>query len=312
MTRRSSRRTLIILGVVCVCACTRKNPPLTAALQEVAGRQDLAIIYLASSATVKALTLNGKIAGTLKLPAATAQEISPDGTCLAWLSLSSTPVAYGGTGEPVAFITDAPGTTRQIKINAGGAWAISPSARCERLALEVEDPNLNLCLIVIDSATGGHEMDLTALVTTFSLGQAQRIQLSSNGTRLAIGSEEKFAVLDIPARRMIAQGEGRYSSLSPDGTTLAFVDTAENFVLLSLDTGARKRILAGYPAREVGPWSPDGRFLLAGVARMSPLSLERMVVADTIGDSYFPIEDIGDPSPGPSMYRWIKRSLLVP
>ncbi|HEY1754091.1 MAG TPA: hypothetical protein VGG72_01750 [Bryobacteraceae bacterium] len=308
-----ARSTLIILGVIFSSACTRSNPPLTPALEELARRQDLAIILLLASTNQEALTLDWKSAGHLKLSGAPmTQDLSPDGSCLAWLSLSSIPVVNGGAGKPVAFITDAPGSKKEIKINAGGASVISASARCDRLALIVEDSNFSLRLIVIDSATGGSELDLTPLIPSFNLAKARRIQLSAAGTRLAIGSEEDFAVLDIPKLRTIAQGKGRYASLAPDGATLAFVDPAETLSLLSLESQERRKLLAGYPAREVGPWSPDGRFLMASVARLRPLSAERMVVVDTIGDSYLPLEDLGDDSPGPSMYGWITRSLLVP
>jgi hypothetical protein len=137
------------------------------------------------------------------------------------------------------------------------------------------------------------------------------MQLSSSEIRIALGSEDGFAVLDIPTRKIIAQGKGKYASLSPDGRALVFVD-GDNFTLLSLDTGAKRQLLAGYQAREVGQWTPDGRFLLAAVRRMRPLDLERMIAVDVAGDSYLRVDDLSDENPGPSMYRWIKRSLLVP
>lgn len=167
-------RASVVLCLICLCGCTRSNPPLTAALQGLAGSQDPAIMFLVQGGSAEAIAPSGKIVGTMTMPGGQ-QEMSLDGTCLAWLPISSNPVYLGGTGEPTAFVMDAPGATRQVRINAAGASMISPSARCAHLALRVEDSNLRGQLIVIDSDTSGREVDLTALLTAFGLQKAQRI-----------------------------------------------------------------------------------------------------------------------------------------
>ena len=144
----------MLLAVIFVNACTRGDPKLTPALQELARQQDLAIIMLFNSPVEEARTLDLKVAGRLKLPEPPAvQEISPDGTCLAWLN--SFPPANGAPGEPVAFTMDTPGSVHRVEFSPGGAYSIAPSARCERLALRTQGPNYSLRLIVIDVASGG-------------------------------------------------------------------------------------------------------------------------------------------------------------
>jgi hypothetical protein len=89
-------------------------------------------------------------------------------------------------------------------------------------------------------------------------------------------------------------------------------ETGRGFILLSLETGARRTLLSAYPVDGIGPWSPDGRFVLASISVWEWAATGRIIAADTAADSYLPILDLEDPSPGPSDYAWIKRSLLLP
>lgn len=288
---------------VCLAGCTRRNPPLTPRLKEFTQQREWALTIPGES---EAYTVDWKRAGGFRRQGSAG--LSADGGCLTWTTLDSPPPAYSLPGTLFAHTVDVQGTTRQYKLNGRGpVFLIEPSENCQRLAIFVEGR-----LIVID-AKGDREADLTEQLTVSGVRPISGLQLSSDGSRLALVSEAGFAVIDIGARKLLAQGSThRYSSLSPDGKTLAYLESDGDLSLLAVDTGVSRALLPEYDVVDIGRWTPDGRFLLAGVARMHPLSVERMVAVDVAaGNSYLPLKEIGDPEPGASYYRWIKQTLLT-
>jgi hypothetical protein len=163
-------------------------------------------------------------------------------------------------------------------------------------------------LVVLGTSTAQDESDVTALVTGFPLSQVIRLGLSDSGSRLVAGSAQQFIVIDRPSNKPQLEGRGRYPSLSPNGQSLAFVDEQKQLVVASLATG-RSQTLLGRWCRTfgVGAWSPDGKYILAGVA--GPLSLSKKLVAVEVETNVvvdiMPIGDLaGD------RYVWIKNSFL--
>lgn len=299
------KQSIVVLAVLCAVACTWPNPPLTPALKEFASERNLAIFAPVQGASAEAWTLEMKSVGYLKLPRSPfVQELSPEGSCIAWMTLD------GMRGGGPLFVTRPQGGTAEVHYDATDASIIAPSAHCDHLALKAADRGHHLHLLLV-GASDNRQDDLTQYLLGFPLNKLVRMQLSSDGSKLALGAEDSFLVLDIPSGHILTQDAGRYASLSPDGRTVAYVYGGRLW-LLSLDSGSKRTLLADYEAVEAGPWAPDGRFLLVGVARMKPPSPERMAVADVAGNSYLPIMDIGDPELGPSSYRWIERTLLVP
>lgn len=155
------------------------------------------------------------------------------------------------------------------------------------------------------SAVRGNRSHPSLLIRDIS-----RLQISANGNRLAVASYKAFVVLDLPSSKVVLEGDGQYASLSPQGNTLAFLDTRRGLVLTDLATEATK-ILANpwWTVVGVGAWSPDGKFLLAGGRPLMNLVFDLLAVDTATADfaRVMRLEMEGDYG---QTCVWIKRRLL--
>jgi hypothetical protein len=199
------------------------------------------------------------------------RSVSADGTWVAWVPLSSLPYPVGG-GHPLILFADDPLSTRTLRFKGLCPSQVAISSKASHVALvAVLDKAGTLRLLVLKPATDEVENDVTELVTKFSLAQVYRFQISANGTRLAVASRESFVVIDLPSRKILLEQDGHYPSLSPQGDVIAFLDKREDLVVTTLSTGTRRSIRnRWWNTVGVGGWSPDGRFLLAGVRAPLP------------------------------------------
>ena len=153
------------------------------------------------------------------------------------------------------------------------------------------------------------QADLTQLVTRFDLNDAERLGLSATGHRIVIGTRGLFTVLDWPAKKVLAEGEGRFPALSPDGERLAFVTVTKDLIVLNLVTGEKKSLLKGVATYGVGAWSPDSSILLVGAATSTSSMFGKLVAVDVDSDTFAEVVNIGEGGFGAD-FVWIKRNLI--
>ena len=79
--------------------------------------------------------------------------------------------------------------------------------------------------------------------------------------------------------------EGQYPSLSPDGDFVAFINNAVALVVTSLVTRASRELAVHWrTVVGLGPWSPDGAFLLAAMTGGFSVFTKLAVVDCATGD----------------------------
>ena len=127
-----------------------------------------------------------------------------------WVPEGSLPDTFGRGGEPEFCFTDNPRSARTSSFKGWFGERIALASDATHLAVVAVDRDLNRRLLVIRPATGEMEQDLTDLVVKFSLKDVERLSFSATGTNLAVGSSESFSVLDLPARKALFQGKGRF------------------------------------------------------------------------------------------------------
>jgi WD40 repeat protein len=244
-------------------------------LQKTADQQDLAILSLVAidygvRTDLSARTIAGAPWGKVVLrdrPYSIA--VSPDGDWIAWDNWSARPKPEGmGVALRVMLATPSL-SARSLLFDSGFGGPLAVSSKAEHVALirGVVGQEPSYSLIVADGTTGRIEHDVTSLISKFPLSQAVRLAMSGAGDRLIVGSSEWFAVIDPALRESVYEARGRYPSLSPDGELLAFVNEARQVFLLDLSTRTRRILLdRSRNVSGIGAWSPNGQYLLAGVA----------------------------------------------
>src|SRR3989442_520008 len=160
------------------------------------------------------------------------------------------------SGNAVGFrrglFADDPLSTRTLRFKGLCASQAAISSKASHVALvAVLDKAGTLGLLVLNPATAEVENDVTELVTKFSLAQVYRFQISANGTRLAVASRESFVVIDLPSRKILLEQDEHYTSLSPQGDVIAFLDKREKFVVTTITYGSRRSIRDRW-------WNPVG------------------------------------------------------
>ena len=167
--------------------------------------------------------------------------------------------------------TDNPLSARILKLKGRFAARLAISSKAEHLAVAlVEAAGPITRLIVLKTQTGEIEYDVTDLITRFSLRDLERLRLSARGDRLVVGSLKWFSLIDLPSRRVLFEGAGRFASISPSGEFLAFVDARRKLSVVTVAIGETRHLLKSSTTHGVGSWTPDGTFLFAGLE--GPLS----------------------------------------
>ena len=257
--------------------CAKATPSALADdLQKIADQQDLAILNLVAidygvRTDLSGRTIAGAPAGKVVLrdrPYSIA--VSPDGDWIAWDNWSARPKPEGiGAALRVMLATPSQ-SVRSLAFDSwfGGPLAVSSKAEHVALVRGVVGQEPSFSLVVADGTTGLIEHDVTSLITKFPLSQAIRLAMSGAGDRLVVGSSGWFTVIDPASRESIVyEARGRYASLSPDGQFLAFVDEDRQVSLLDLSTRTRRILLdRSQNVSGIGAWSPNGQYLLAGLA----------------------------------------------
>jgi hypothetical protein len=253
-------------------------------------------------------TAAGAAAGTVVLrdrPYCVA--VSPDGEWVGWDNRSARPWPEGAGGLTKVILANVSEPARVIGLQTGFGGFVAVSSKAKYVALVNSVAN-QFRLVVVETSTAQVENDVTPLITGFPLSQVIRLGLSDSGSRLVAGSAQQFIVIDLASHKPLLEGRGRYPSLSPDGESVAFMDARRQLVVTSLSTSRERALLRqGWRAFGVGAWSPDGKYLLAGVVR--PLSLAIGLVAvefkTNVVAEVMPIGDlVGD------RYVWVKNGFL--
>jgi Tol biopolymer transport system component len=188
------------------------------------------------------------------------------------------------------------GAVRQISVSNDGALAIAffPSH---------EHPARLAFAETIGQAT---ELNLVDLRVDINVAESEKVSLSSHGNMLAVGSNGQFVVVDVLKPEIALAHNGRSPSISPDGQKVAFVDDAGKLAIYSfVDHSIRSPL--SLITDGVGSWSPDGRYLLAGVRKVSFLQ-RTLVIVDPIDGDFVDVKKIGDQRG--TRVAWISKRFL--
>jgi hypothetical protein len=305
MTRRS------LLASALAGTVARADAPTK--LRRMAERQSLAIVGARLSTTVsnvpEGLTVAGEDVGPLAMvDHPYPLSFSSDGCWVAWLPLNHEP--WRAPTEFQVFYADSPRTVRGVRFKGsrGAHAAISSNAR--HLALvSILDSAPYRALHVVNPATAEVEVELSDAISRFAPSTIERLRISGDGGLLAVGFPEIFIVVDVPSRKIVLEGRGRYPSLSPNGNVVAFVHNGELTATILGSSSSRNLLSRRYAAQGIGAWSPDGTLLLAGVRSFLGFFMHLAAIDSASGE----IADImrldeGDSGGG---WAWIKRSLLT-
>jgi hypothetical protein len=307
MTRRHFAD-LTLTALAGTVACAPSKTGIIARLNETALSRNFAIV---DTLVPEAMTVIGAGTGRLALSERPGRlSLAPDGAWVAWFPYDSNVYPESTKGARVYF-TDNPRSAKTVKLTGllGAQLAISSGAEHLAVAVVVSGGPVTR-LLVVRPATGEVKQDLTDLITQFSLGQLERLRLSASGDRLVAGSRNLFSVLDVPSRKVLFEGQGRFPSISPSGKDIAFVDRHRKLSLTTITTGATRRLLGRSATHGVGAWTPDGSLLLAGVEPTLSFFWYLSAV-DCSGDAYAEIERLEEHDSGQEC-ALINRRLLTP
>jgi hypothetical protein len=303
---------LLAAGAAGTLGCSARGPEMKAKATSMAERLDLAIIFVlwTNGLVPEAVDISGKSTGKLLVPEKPwLASVSPDGGWIAWTLQSSFPPPIGSADAKV-FFTDARSPIKTLQLERGYPLQLALSSDAGYLALtEMNAASHEARLIVLNPGTGDLYRDLSGLVTSLRTANV-RLRISSNGQRLAIGASERFVIVDVQASRVLLESEGHLQSLSPDGDFVAFINKTGTLVVTSLiartsrDLVLHRRTVVG-----LGPWSPDGRFLLGGIG--GGLSVfTRLAVIDSATGEFTEIVRLVEGDRG-EQSAWVNRRLLT-
>lgn len=262
----------------------------------------------------EAFTIKGAEAGELRLPDRPYWlSVAPDCASVAWVPLQSvySAVLTMPAAQPIVRFTDHSGGTRTVRFPGICANQVAVSSKAKHLAvISVFDAAAQRRVIVLNAASGQVEYEVTDLIKQFHLSEVHRFQISSNGDRLCVASREAFVVIDLPFRRVLLQGQERSPSLCPSGDVLGVIDQRGELTLITLPAGARKTVSNQWWAIVgLGGWTPDGRFLLAGVRDALGLSTH-LVSIDCYTKQWAEIMPLDIEGDHGETCVWVKRHFL--
>ncbi len=313
MTRRHLTQ-LLISGAAGVSGCAPKGrPEVFARVREMSEQGELAILggwradgpgsFLVSEARAVTSETAGKLILT---PRPLDFSVASDGGWVAW----TTHWVLSDTEEPFILFTDDRRITRRVPCKGHfGHPAISSGAnRIAAIGMLGEDTNPRV--LVLNPATAKVEYDVTEFITRLPVTDISRLQISANGNRLAVASSKAFAILDLPSRKLLLEGDGQCSSLSPQGETLAFLDNHGKLILTTVATRASRTLSNAWGnIIGVGGWSPDSRFLFAGASPV-PTFRKSLLAIDTATGEFARIMSLEMEGDHGETCVWIKRRLL--
>jgi len=234
--------------------------------------------------------------------------ISPDGAALAW---SSYPIPYFGEKIPFLTVESLKEGIQPVWVEGRVAASSGVSSGAEVIVSIAPAPlqSGRWELLAIDRRAGVVVHDLTRFLTQFELGNnVEAISVSGPGTLVALGTREQMQALEIPSGKTVYAGPGRFPRLSPDGKRLAFVDK-DKLWIHSFGDNSTEQLLKGKRVKGVGGWSPDGRFLLAGVWTTELAFEKRQIVIDVTTGDYAVIGKLGEGDYG-NQFAWVSTKLV--
>jgi hypothetical protein len=188
-----TRRKLIQGALAGAClspACSLSDAGIVSRLRAICEAGDFAIlgaglVLNASNDLVPgAMTAGGEDCGQLELPDASSPprlfSLAPDGAWAAWVPESSLPDAFGKGGRPEFCFMDSPKGSRSSSFKGWFGQQLAISSGAGHLAVVAVDRDLNRRLLAVKPATGDTEVDLTDLITGFSLGKVERLRFSAS------------------------------------------------------------------------------------------------------------------------------------
>jgi len=305
---------LTAAGLAGTCGCSAREPEMTAKLVSMAERLDLAIIPVmwTGGPTLEAIGIDGKSGGKLLLPEGLRLvSVSPDCGWIAWALDASQPPPVGA-GDAKVFFTDAQSPIKTMQLERGYPRQLALSSGAGYLAL-IERGTVapKARLIVLNPRTQELQRDLSGLVTSFRIADINRLRISADGQCLAVGTRERFMIVEVQAGRVLLEQEGHYPSLSPNGDFVAFINNAGVLVVTSLVTRtSRELALHWRTVVGLGPWSPEGAFLLAGITGGFSIFTKLAVVDCATGDFKEIVPRVVEGNRG-GQSAWVKRRFLT-
>ena len=310
MTRRHFD--LMAAGLAGTSGCSAGEPEMRAQATSMADRLDLAIIPIlwANTLVPDAVGIDGKSVGRLRVPEKPwLVSVSPDCGWIAWALQAAFPPPIG-SGDAKVFFTDARSPIKTMQLERGFPLQLSLSSDAEHLALISESTApLEVRLTVLNPRTGELQRDLSGLLASLGTANA-RLRISSDGQRLAVGAKERFMIVNVQAGRVLWESEGHLQSLSPNSDSVAFITKKGALVVTSLITRTSRELVVRWrTVAGLGPWSPDGRFLLAGIT--GGLSIfTRLAVIEPATGEFTEIARLAEGDQG-QQSAWVKRSFLT-
>ena len=302
------RRAFAILASCSVesMGCARKQPEIMGRLRNLENREDLAII----GRSLTAFSVTGVRVGQLVLPDCCKSQpsVAPDGKYVCWIPSSARPYPPS-PGNSAIYIVDGSHSIKTIPYTQGVGVNVVVSAKAAKIAVISISRSGKHTLLILDGETGELERDVSEVLTRLSLSNAERLQLSADGTCLVVGSRDEFAAIQVSSGSILFRGKGRFPAVSPVGESLVFVDE-NRLIVRSLISGTSRRLMQGWSTYGIGSWSPAGEFVIAG-ARTSVSLWLRLVVIDTVSDGFAEVGRLGEGDFG-DRCSWVSRGLLTP
>ena len=294
-------------------ACSSGRTEAARKIEDMAKHQDLVLIgsdFAPGTESPSAFNTAGSNVGRFaKIEQPYLRSVSLDGRWVAWFPRYS--FLQQGAERPIVLFMSDPCCIRNLRVRSRSVGGIAISSKGERLAVVAVDGPTSFQLVVMRPETGEVEQDLTGLVQQFTPFQIERLEISVDGRILTLGSRESFVVLDVPSMRRLLAGPGRFPSISPTGSKLAFVDNKGHLIVIDLAAGTRQDLLGAlWTAYGVGAWSPDGQFVLAGVRSVLGFFIYLAAVNSSNGE-VTAVKRLDEGDFGQSC-AWVKSNLLSP
>jgi hypothetical protein len=151
-------------------------------------------------------------------------------------------------------------------------------------------------------------LEITRVVAGTDLGNVEKMSISGAGDIGVVSVENELVVLDLKNTKVLLRQPGRYGSISPDGTNVAFIDSGRSLMVRSITGGSPEPV--GFDrVQGVAAWSPDGRYLLASAFTAASF-WKRLIAVDVSGRSFCELARIREGDDG-SRSAWVSRSLTI-